>query len=83
MTPIGRTSRIVSLRLNGAALRMAGPVGLEGDLRDLAGVGPFGGDQFGALRRSAMQQDHVGMLGVDLVERVPDQPVIVEVDARR
>ena len=29
--------------------RVFGPVGLEGDLRDLALIGPFGGDEFGAL----------------------------------
>jgi hypothetical protein len=28
-----------------------------------------------------MQQHHVGMLGVDLVERVPDRGMIVEVEA--
>jgi hypothetical protein len=32
------------------------PVGLERDLRHLAIGRPFGGDQFGALRGSAMQQ---------------------------
>jgi hypothetical protein len=31
-------------------LGVLGPVGLEGDLRHLAVVGPFGGDEFGALR---------------------------------
>ena len=44
-------------------------------------VGPAGGDAFGALRRTAVQQHHVGMLGVDLVELVPDQAVIVVVEA--
>lgn len=29
-----------------------------------------------------MQQDHVGMLGVDLIKTVPDQPVIDGVPAR-
>ncbi len=45
----------------------------------LAGVGPAGGDALGAGRRAAVQQDHVGMLGVDLVERAPDQLMVVEV----
>ena len=80
MTPIGSTSSIASLRLNGAALACLVQFGLEGDLRDLAVVGPFGGDQLGALRRSAVQQHHVRVLGVDLVELGPDQPVIVEVE---
>ena len=71
MTPIGSTSSIWSLRLNGAALACC-PVGLEGDLRDLAVVGPAGGDALGALRRAAVQQHHVGVLGVHLVEPVPD-----------
>src|SRR6266702_222888 len=30
---------------------------------------------------AAMQQDHVGMLGVDLVEPIPDHVMIVEVEA--
>src|SRR5258705_6006168 len=51
------------------------PVRLESDLRYLATNSPFGGDQFGALWRTAMDQDHVGMLGVDFVEAIPDQVV--------
>ena len=70
--------RIVALEWRG--LGMLRPVGLEGDLRDLAVVGPLGGDQLGALWRSAVQQHHVGMLGVHLVQLGPDQPVIVEVE---
>lgn len=34
-----------------------------------------------ALRRAAVQQHHVGMLGVDLVKPIPDQAVIVEVQS--
>ncbi len=30
-------------------LGVSGPVGLEGDLRDLAVIGPFGGNALGAL----------------------------------
>ena len=70
---------VVALERRG--LGVLGPVGLEGDLRHLAVVGPAGGDQLGALRRAAMQQHHVGMLGVDLVEPVPDQAMVVEVEA--
>src|SRR3546814_1938939 len=44
-------------------------------------VGPAGGDAFGAAWAATVQQHHVGMLGVDLVERGPDALVIVEVGA--
>src|ERR1700730_2870208 len=47
MTPIGSSSSMASLRLNGAA----------------------------------MDQDHVGMLGANLVEAIPDQTMVVEVEA--
>ena len=33
--------------LEGCSLGMFGPIGLEGYLRDFAGLGPFGGDEFG------------------------------------
>src|SRR5215472_14258956 len=36
------------------SLGVAGPVGHEGDLRDLASVGPGGGDALGAPRAAAM-----------------------------
>ena len=62
-------------------LGVLGPVRLESDLRYLAGNSPFGGDQFGAFWRTAMDQDHIGMLGVDLVEAIPDQVVVIEVEA--
>jgi hypothetical protein len=65
--------------LKGAALACFVQSG-EADLRHLAGVGPFGGDLLGALRRLAVHQHHVGMLGVDLIELGPDQVVIVEVE---
>jgi hypothetical protein len=81
MTPIGRTSRIRSLRLNGAAPGVPVPVRLEDNLRHLAVVGPAGSDALGALGTAAMQQHHVGMLGANLVERVPDRGVIVEVES--
>jgi hypothetical protein len=53
----------------------------EGDLRHLAVVGPAGGDALGALRRTAVQQHHVKMLSMDLIELVPNQAVIVAVEA--
>src|SRR5262249_10094057 len=42
---------------------------------------PFRGDQLGALWRAAVDQDHVGMLVVNLVQTIPDQAVVVEVEA--
>src|SRR5690242_16325989 len=51
---------------------MPGPARLERDLRDLAIGCPFGSNQFSAFRRAALQQHHVGMPGVNLVETVPD-----------
>ena len=48
------------------------PVGLEDDLRDLAAVGPAGGDTLGAARAAAVQQHHVGIFRVHLVEHGPD-----------
>ena len=60
---------------------MAGPVGLEDDLRHLAIIGPAGGGALRALRRSAVEQYHVGMPLAHLVESVPDAEVIVALDA--
>lgn len=57
------------------------PVGLEGDLRHLPAGRPLGGDEFGALRRATVQQHHIGVLGVDLVEAVPDQGNVVEFES--
>ena len=70
---------MASFRLNGAALACAGPVGTKCDLRDVAGGRPFGGDEFGALRRAAVDERHVGMSRVRLVEAVPDQAMVVVV----
>ena len=67
--------RIVALE--GSGLAVAIPVGLEDDLRDLAIVGPAGGDAFGATGRAAMQEHHVGMLRERGIENVPDALVIV------
>ena len=67
--------------LEGRGVAVAGPVGLEDDLWNFAMVGPAGGDALGAARAAAVQQHHVGMLGADLVERLPDARVIVAVGA--
>src|SRR5215470_17979615 len=67
--------------LEGCCLGMLGPVRLERDLWHLSGGRPFGGDQLRALWRAAMDQDHVGVLGENLIEAIPDQTVIVEVEA--
>jgi len=64
-------------------LRVLHIVWLEGDLRRLAGVGSAGGDLRGALRRSAVHQHHVGVLGVDLIELGLDQLVVGAVAARK
>ena len=72
MAPIGSTSSIWSLRLKG--------VRPEGDQGHLAVVGPAGGNPFGTFRRTAVQQHHVRMLAANLVERIPDHVVIVEVE---
>ena len=69
--------RVVTLE--GRGLGVFGPVGLESDLRDLAGFGPFGGDEFGTLGAATVEKDHVGILGLDLIKLGPDQAVIVEV----
>ena len=73
--------RVVSLERR--RLDVLRPVRLESDLRDLAVGRPLGGDHFGALGRAAVQQHHAGMLGVDLVEPIPDETMIVEVEAAR
>ena len=59
---------------------MARPFGLEDDLGRLAIVGPAGGDAIGALGRSAVEQHHVGVAREGLVEPVPDQAMVVEVE---
>ena len=69
--------RIVALERS--RLGVARPVRLERDLRDLALVGPFCRDQLGALRAAAMKKHHARMLGMDLVERVPDQLMVGDI----
>src|SRR5712671_7690003 len=80
MTPDRQDGEHLIVAPEGRGLGVAGPVGLEGDLGDLAGVGPGGGDALGAPRGAAVQQHHAGMLGVNLVEPVPDRAVVVEVE---
>ena len=70
-----------SLRLKGAAWAWLVQSGLKpicGTLRLSAQLAAMRSAPFGD---SAMDQHHVRMLGADLVERVPDQAVIVEVEA--
>src|SRR5262245_27851174 len=67
--------------LEGCSLGVLCPVGFEGDLWLLPGGRPFGGDQLRTLWRAAMDQDHVGMLGVNFVEAIPDQTMVVEIEA--
>src|SRR6476659_4867865 len=67
--------------LEWSCLGVLRPVGLESDLWHLPGSRPFGGDQFSSLWRATMYQHHVGMLGMHLVESIPDQTVIVEIEA--
>jgi Zn-dependent peptidase ImmA (M78 family) len=78
-TPTGSTSSMASLRLKGAALACLVQSGLKATCVTLAGFGPFGGDEFGALGAATVEKDHVGILGPDLIELAPDQAVIVEV----
>lgn len=59
----------VALERRGAAV--SGPVRPEGDLGQAAMIDRTGGDALGTLRRSAVQQDHVRMLGMDLIEPIP------------
>src|SRR5579864_2896077 len=47
---------VVALERRG--LVVSRPFGLEGYLRDLAGLGPAGCDAFGAPRTAAVQHDH-------------------------
>ena len=71
------------MRANGFVRGAAvlGPVRRKADLGDAAMIGPAGGNLLSALRRFAMHQHHVRMLGMHLVELVPDQLVIVVVGA--
>ena len=53
------------------------PVGPERDVDDLAIPCPERRDMFAASRVAAVEQDHVGVFGEDLVERGPDAVVIL------
>ena len=78
-TPTGSTSSMASLRLKGAALACLVQSGLKATCVTPAGLGPFGGDEFGTLGAATVEKDHVGIFGLDLIELAPDQAVIVEV----
>ena len=83
MTPAGHDRQQLVVAAERSRLGVPVPVRLEGDLRDLAVLGPAGGDALGAARAAAVQQHHVGVLLAGLVERVPDPLVIVAVERRR
>jgi hypothetical protein len=74
-----REHRVVAPEWRG--LGVLRPVRFEGDLRYVALGRPFGSDQFGAPWRTAMHEHHVRMRGVHLVEAVPDDAMVVEVEA--
>src|SRR3546814_13395039 len=65
-----------SIALERGGVLVAGPVGLEDDLRDAAIVSPAGGDFLGALGTATVDQHHVGMLGVRLVDGVDRKSVV-------
>jgi hypothetical protein len=69
---------VVALEWRG--LGVACPIRPEGNLDDLAVVGPAGGGALGAARAAAIQQHHARMLGVDLVERRSDTGDVVAFD---
>src|SRR5260370_16987497 len=56
-------------------------MGVGGGLGNGGVVGQGGGDAFGTRRVSAVQENHVRMRGMDVIELVPDQAVIIEVEA--
>ena len=76
ISPTGSVLQKLIVALEGRGLGVARPVGLEGDLRDLAAVGPAGCDALGALRCAAVQKHHVGVFGVHPVKDGPNAQVI-------
>lgn len=60
---------------------MSCPIEFESDLCDLAIVRPAGGDLIGAMRRTAAEEHHIRMLGLELVEDCPVAMMIIAVDA--
>lgn len=67
--------------LEWSSLFVSVPVRPEGDLWNLARVGPASGSAFGTGGRCSMQKDHVGMTPMNPVEDVPDGRVIVAIGA--
>jgi hypothetical protein len=80
MTPIGRTFEHLVVALERCGLGVLGPVGLEGDLRHLAVVGPAAR----CVRRPSgdppCSSTMSGCLAWTLSSVGPDQPVVVEVE---
>src|SRR3546814_3859523 len=70
---------VVTLERGGLGVPV--PVGLESNRGDLAVARPAVGDVLGAARGAAVEQNHVGVAGVHLVERCPDAPMIMIVGA--
>ncbi|MBB3133210.1 hypothetical protein FHS26_000913 [Rhizobium pisi] len=60
-----------------SGLGMLPPVRREGDLCHVAGLGPAGCYTLGAFRRTAVEQNHIWMLELRLVELCLDALVIV------
>src|SRR3546814_3843429 len=71
--------QVVTLERGGLGVPV--PVGLESNRGDLAVARPAVGDVLGAARGAAVEQNHVGVAGVHLVERCPDAPMIMIVGA--
>lgn len=57
---------------------MPGPIGCKPDLGDFSVLSPFCGDELGTLWRFSVHQHHIGIFGVDLVQHVPDEVMVVE-----
>src|SRR3546814_16229174 len=66
---------VVTLERGGLGVPV--PVGLESNRGDLAVARPAVGDVLGAAQGAAVEQNHVGVAGVHLVERCPDAPMIM------
>lgn len=47
--------------------------------RHLLVLGPAGGDQFRGFRRAATHLHYFRVMGIDLIQPHPDQPVVVEI----
>ena len=80
MTPIGITASIWSLRRNGAALAWRVQSGLKAIWATLRALAQAAAMRSAPLRAAAVEQHQAGMLGMNLVEPVPDGAMVVEVE---